>query len=106
MQGDSVTVDELLSKEKLKNATKASDIIEAADKVIIDYLDLIFDSISRDVITAIYRAAVKHTTSKFDKEVPYKSVVRIASTIAIDMLGDLEEKDVTIFTQEDNDYDI
>lgn len=100
---DSIKLEEVLSKENIEGATKASDIIKAADNTVIDYLDLIFDTISRDVIESVYKVAVKHTTSKFDREVPYKSVARIASTIAIDMLSVLEEKDITIFTEDESD---
>jgi hypothetical protein len=90
--------------EKIKDATKAKEITNKIDEIIVDYLDLMYETIERDCIYSIYKAVLKHITSNMEEDVPYRTAAKIASTFTSDMLADLAEKDhmADIDTEFDN----
>jgi hypothetical protein len=79
--------------EKIKDATKTKEITNRIDEIIVDYLDLMYETIERECIYSVYKAVLKHITSNMEEDVPYRTAARIASTFTSDMLAELAEKD-------------
>ena len=91
--------------EKIKDATKAKEVTNRIDEIIIDYLDLMFDTIERDCIYSVFKAVLKHITSRMNNDVTYREAARIASSFTSDMLAVLAEKDMYAegFCDDDDD---
>ena len=92
-----------ITEEQLKNATTAKEVIDNIDITIVNYLDLMYDTIDRQtVIYPLYKTMINHAANKLKiANAPYRVVAKVASQLAIDLLADLAEKDETIFAEED-----
>lgn len=97
-----------ITEDQLKNATSAKDIIESIDITIVNYLDLMYDTIDRQtVIYPLYKTMINHAANKLKiANAPYRVVAKVASQLAIDLLADLAEKDETIFIAEEEINDL
>jgi hypothetical protein len=91
-----------LTEDQLKNATTAKEVIDSIDITIVNYLDLMYDSIDRQtVIYPIYKTMINHVANKLKiANAPYRVVAKVASQLSIDLLADLAEKE-TIFVEEE-----
>ena len=88
--------------DQLKNATTAKEIVDNVDTVVVNYLDLMFDTIDRQsVIYPLYKTMINHAATKIGKTAPYQVFAKVASTAAIDLLGDLAEMDHIFMTEEE-----
>lgn len=96
------------TEDQLKNATTAKEVIESIDITIVNYLDLMYDTIDRQtVIYPLYKTMINHAANKLRiTNAPYRVVAKVASQLAIDLLADLAEKDETIFIAEEEINDL
>lgn len=96
-----------VTSDQLKGATTAKEIIDHIDTVIVNYLDFMFDTIDRNtVIYPLYKTMVQHVSNKMKsamRQYTYAVVAKVASTITIDLLSDLADKDHdgTFMTEEE-----
>ncbi len=77
--------------------------ITEADTIVLNYLEFLFESINKEAILAIYKGTIFHVASEMSgKNTDYKTLARMASSIVIDLLLELESKNIGM---EDNGYD-
>ena len=94
-----------LNEEQMNDVTKAKEIINHIDGIVIEYMDFMFDGIDREsVIYPMYRAVVNYTMNKMGKETPYRVAVQVASTLLFEILSDIQDREDAIEESMYNSY--